>query len=65
MQTLFALMLLFIYTRLFITAVSMQAAGFERAHGRITERNRSAVLMKWGHPHEQQELRVEQTRKRT
>jgi len=37
---------------------------FEQQHGRITQKNRSAVLMKWGYPHEQKELTVSHTRKR-
>jgi hypothetical protein len=60
----FKLALIFVMARLFITALNYQARLFEQEHGHITERNRSAVLMKWGYPHEQRELRVRHTRKR-
>jgi len=60
----FKLALIFVLARLFISALNYQATIFERQHGRITERNRSAVLMKWGLPHEQPELSVHHTRKR-
>lgn len=59
------LLFIFIMARLLITALNFQADIFEQGHGRITERNRSAVLMKWGYPHEQRELSVTQMRKRT
>lgn len=61
----FKFVLIFALVRLFIVALNFQAGIFEREHGRITERNRSAVLMKWGSPHEQHELSVYPTRKRT
>ncbi len=61
----FKFLLLFLLTRLFITTLAFQATNFDQQHGRITERNRSAVLMKWGYPHEQHELKVAHTRRRT
>lgn len=51
--------------RVLIAAMMQQSNVFDHEHGRITERNRSAVLMKWGSPHEQRELTVQHTRKRT
>jgi hypothetical protein len=60
----FKVILIVLLARLFITALGFQAQGFGRQHGRITETNRSAVLMKWGYPHEQRELSVSHTRKR-
>ncbi|MFC1462876.1 hypothetical protein ACFLQU_04640 [Verrucomicrobiota bacterium] len=60
----FKFLLVFITARLLITALVFQAGLFERQHGRVTERNRSAVLMKWGYPHGQKEMSVSHTRKR-
>jgi len=61
----FKFLVIFLLARLFITSLGFQANVFDRQHGRITDRNRSAVLMKWGYPHEQRELSVSHTRKRT
>jgi len=58
-------MMVLVITRLIIVAMVMQAEIFEFKHGKITEANRSAVLMKWGYPHEQKELAVSFTTKRT
>lgn len=60
----FKFLLIFLMIRLAITALVFQAGLFERQHGRVTEKNRSAVLMKWGYPHEQKEMSVSHTRKR-
>jgi len=54
-----------VIARLIIVAMVMQAQMFEFKHGNVTEANRSAVLMKWGYPHEQRELEVSFTTKRT
>jgi len=62
---LFKLLVVFILARVVIVTLDYQATLFKHEHGRITERNRSAVLMKWGRPHEQAELDVRFTRKRT
>ena len=62
---LFKVLVLFVFVRLLIVAMHFQAQSFEQQYGRITEKNRSAVLMKWGCPHEQAELSVAHTRKRT
>ncbi len=62
---LFKFLLIFVLVRLFITVLAFQANVFSLQHGRITGENRSAVLMKWGYPHEQKELAVHHTRKRT
>ncbi len=62
---LFKFLVIFVLLRLFITMLVFQANVFTLQHGRITGRNRSAVLMKWGYPHEQKELSVRHTRKRT
>jgi len=62
---LFKFLLIFVLVRLFITVLAFQSDVFSQQHGRITGSNRSAVLMKWGYPHEQKELRVNHTRKRT
>ncbi len=62
---LFKLAAVLLLARLIIVAMVFQAEQFERHHGRITETNRSAVLMKWGSPHEQRELAVRFTEKRT
>ena len=62
---LFKVLTLAVLARVFITAITLQAELFGHEHGRVTERNRSAVIMKWGLPHEQKELQVEHTRKRT
>lgn len=61
----FKFLLLAVLTRLIVTGLQYQATVFEQQHGRITERNRSAVLMKWGQPHEQRELDVSHTKRRT
>jgi len=61
---LFKVLVLFVFARLIITAMHFQATSFEQQYGRVTEKNRSAVLMKWGCPHEQYELSVNHTRKR-
>lgn len=61
----FKFLLVFLLVRFFITALVFQAKIFEQQHGRVTEKNRSAVLMKWGCSHEQRELSVSHTRKRT
>jgi len=60
----FKFLLIFLLSRLLITVLGYQSRLFGQQHGRITERNRSAVLMKWGYPHEQPELNVNHTRKR-
>jgi len=60
-KVLFVLALL----RLVMVALVYQAAVFSHQHGRITEDNRATVQMKWGSPHEQRELDVSFTRKRT
>lgn len=62
---LFKVLVLFVFVRLLVTAMHFQAQTFEQQYGRVTEKNRSAVLMKWGCPHEQLELSVTHTRKRT
>jgi hypothetical protein len=56
---------LLLLARLLTTAMTFQANQFQHQHGRVTDRNRSAVLMKWGSPHEQRELTVNHTRSRT
>lgn len=61
---LFKFMLIFFMARFFMVALIYQAGEFERRHGRVTGTNRSAVLMKWGHPHEQNELNVAHYRER-
>ena len=60
----FKFLILFLLARFFITVLAFQAQEFGQQHGRITDKNRSAVLMKWGYPHEQRELTVSHTRKR-
>jgi hypothetical protein len=60
----FKLSVVLISLRLLIVALNYQADVFTRDHGRITERNRSAILMKWGHPHEQRELYISHKRPR-
>ncbi|MCE9614228.1 MAG: hypothetical protein K8T26_08125 [Lentisphaerae bacterium] len=60
----FKILLLLLLARLCMTILSRQADLFEHQHGRVTEENRSAVLMKWGYPHEQSELEVRHTRER-
>jgi len=62
---LFKVLVLFVFVRLLIVGMHFQAQSFEQQYGRITEKNRSAVLMKWGYPHEQPELYVKHTRQRT
>ena len=62
---LFKFLVIFVLLRLFITMLVFQADIFTLQHGKITGRNRSAVLMKWGYPHEQKELSIYHTRKRT
>ena len=62
---LFKVLVLFVFVRLLIVAMHYQAQSFEQQYGRVTEKNRSAVLMKWGCPHEQPELSVMHTRQRT
>ena len=59
------LLVVFILARLIIVAMVHQAQTFEYQHGNVTEANRSAVLMKWGYPHEQRELNVTFSAKRT
>lgn len=61
---LFKALLFFVFVRLLVVAMHFQAQSFEQQYGRVTETNRSAVLMKWGSPHEQAELSVTHTRKR-
>ncbi len=61
---LFKFLVIFVLTRFFMTAMHYQSALFAGRHGRVTEQNRSAVLMKWGSPHEQKELGISHTRKR-
>lgn len=61
---LFKVLVIFVFTRLLVVAMHFQAQNFEQQYGRVTEKNRSAVLMKWGSPHEQPELTVTHTRKR-
>lgn len=60
----FKVLLIFLMARILILSMLQQSDTFAREHGRITEKNRSAVLMKWGSPHEQPELQVDFTRKR-
>ena len=60
----FKFLAVFLMARLFVTTLDFQSGVFARQHGRVTERNRSAVLMKWGYPHEQRELSVSHTRQR-
>jgi hypothetical protein len=60
----FKFLLIFLLARTGISALTYQSGLFSQAHGRITGRNRSAVLMKWGYPHEQREMSVNHTRKR-
>ena len=60
----YKLLALVLLARLLVVAMVWQARLFEQQHGRVTERNRSAVMMKWGCPHEQRELTVTHTRKR-
>ena len=62
---LFKVLVLFVFVRLLVVAMHFQARSFEQQYGRLTEKNRSAVLMKWGSPHEQSALTVTHTRKRT
>ena len=62
---LYKLLLVLLIARFIMVAMGYQARVFEHEHGRLTESNRSAVLMKWGSPHEQRELGVSFTRKRT
>ena len=62
---LYKLLLVLLIARFLMVAMGYQARVFEHEHGRLTEKNRSAVLMKWGSPHEQRELHVSFTRKRT
>lgn len=64
MTGIFKLAVILIILRLLIVALNYQADVFAREHGRITAKNRSAILMKWGHPHEQRELYVTHKRKR-
>ena len=54
----FKLLLIVVILRLFVIAFSTQEESFRHKHGRVTERNRKAVLDKWGRPQEQQELAV-------
>jgi len=61
---LFKFLMIFVLVRLFITVLAFQSDVFTQQHGRITGKNRSAVLMKWGYPHEQKELSVSHTRQR-
>lgn len=60
----FKLTVLVLIGRMLIVGLNYQAGVFQREHGRVTERNRSAILMKWGAPHEQRELSVSHTRAR-
>lgn len=62
---LFKLLLVFVLARVLIVALDYRAVLFEHECGRITDRNRDAVLMKWGGPNEQRELSVSFTEKRT
>jgi len=59
------LLIVFLLARIIIVAMVYQAQMFEFKHGNLTEANRSAVLMKWGYPHQQKELTVSFTRERT
>lgn len=59
------LLTVLVLARLIIVAMVLQAQMFESKHGNLTEANRSAVLMKWGYPHQQRELDVRFTTKRT
>ena len=61
---LFKVLVFFVIARLLVVAMHFQAQSFEQQYGRVTEKNRSAVLMKWGSPHEQYELFVRHTRTR-
>ena len=61
----FKFLAIFFLARLMIIFAVYQSSLFQQRHGRVTDRNRSAVLMKWGAPHEQHELGVSHTRKRT
>lgn len=60
----FKIALIFLLARILISAMVCQSRVFEQQHGRVTETNRSAVFMKWGSPHEQNELSVSHARKR-
>ena len=59
------LLTVLVVARLILVAMVLQAQMVEFKHGNLTEANRSAVLMKWGYPHEQRELDVRFTTKRT
>ena len=59
------LLIVLLLARLIIVAMVFQAQMFEFKHGNLTEANRSAVLMKWGYPHQQKELAVTFTTERT
>lgn len=61
----FKCLMVVLLARLLMTTLAYQGRVFQGQHGRITERNRSAVLMKWGRPHEQREPSIHHTRKRT
>jgi len=58
LASLFKLFLVVVVVRLFVVAFVVQEQSFRHKHGRVTERNRSAVLAKWGRPQEQRELSV-------
>jgi hypothetical protein len=60
----FKLLVVFMIVRFTVVALGYQARVFEHENGRVTERNRASVLMKWGQPHEQRELQVQFTKTR-
>jgi len=62
---LFKISFICVLLRLLIVALNYQSVVFNRKHGRITETNRSAILMKWGMPHEQEEIVIKHKRRRT
>ena len=61
----FKILLIVLLARLCMVTLMRQADQFGHEHGRVTSDNRSAVLMKWGYPHEQSELSASFTRART
>lgn len=64
MTGVYKFLVIFVVLRLLTSVLTFQAQLFGNEHGRVTSSNRSAVLMKWGYPHEQRELVVRHTRKR-
>ncbi len=60
----FKISFILVLVRLLIVTLNYQSGMFNREHGRITEKNRRAILMKWGMPHEQKEIIVSHKRPR-